>query len=89
MFQPPLLLSLTVKCAHGQPLAPDTVINPDGLPTCGQFAEGSCQGDGTTLKERLEALSSIGEVDVAVIDTDTDTETAGYDAEICGVNGVS
>lgn len=68
-------------------MAPDTVIIPDGLPTCGQFVEGSCQGDGTTLKERLEALPSIGKVDVDAIVNDTDA--AGYDAEICGVNGVS
>ena len=81
-----ILLSLAVQYTHGQPLAPDTVINPDGLPTCGQFAEGSCQGGGTTLKERLEALPSISEVEVAAIG---DTETAAYDAEICGVNGVS
>lgn len=79
--------SLAVQCAHGQPLAPDTVINPDGLPTCGQFVEGSCQGDGTSLKERLEALPSVGEVDVAAIDSGANA--AGYDAEICGVDGVS
>lgn len=80
-------MSLAVKCANGQPLAPDAVITPDGLPTCGQFAEGYCRGDGTTLKERLEALPSVGEVDVVAIGSDT--EAAGYDAEICGVNGVS
>lgn len=80
-------MSLAVYCTHGQPLAPDTAISPDGLPTCGQFAEGSCQGDGTTLKERLEALPSIGEVEVAAIDNDTGA--TGYDAEICAVDGVS
>lgn len=68
-------------------MAPDTITDSDGLPTCGQFAEGSCQGDGTTLKERLEALPSIGEVEVAAIDSDTGA--TGYDAEICGVDGVS
>lgn len=70
-----------------QPMAPDTVINPDGLPVCGQFATGPCQGDGTTLKERLEALSTVEEVNVTAISSDS--ETTGDDAEVCGVEGVS
>lgn len=68
-------------------MAPDTAINPDGLPACGQFASGPCRGDGSTLKERLEALPTIDEVNVTAISSDS--ETAGEDAEVCGVDGVS
>lgn len=61
------------------------MLNPGGLPSCGQFATGPCRGDGTTLKERLEALVMIGEVNVTGITSDG---IAGDDAEVCGVDSV-
>ncbi len=70
-----------------QAIAPDAVINPEGLPVCGQLAAGPCQGDGTTLKELLEALLTVGEVTVSAISNGI--EAAGDDAEVCGVDGVS
>lgn len=70
-----------------QAIAPDAMINPEGLPTCGQLAKGRCRGDGSTLKERLEALDTVGTVDVHGISSGS--ETVGDDAEVCGVDGVS
>lgn len=63
------------------------MVNPEGLPACGQLAKGPCRGDGSTLKERLEALDTVGAVDVHGISSGS--EIAGDDAEVCGVDGVS
>ncbi|CAM9858265.1 unnamed protein product, partial [Ectocarpus sp. 8 AP-2014] len=77
---------VTFRGETTEAIAADTVLNPGGLPSCGQFATGPCQGDGTTLKERLEALLTVGEVNVTGITSDG---IAGDDAEICGVDSVS
>lgn len=73
---------------HGrrQAIRPDTVLNPDGLPECGRFSSGPCNGDGTTLKERLQALPTVGTVTVTGMNSTF--EIIGDGAKICGIDAV-
>ncbi|CAM9173076.1 unnamed protein product, partial [Hapterophycus canaliculatus] len=77
---------LTFRGETTEEMAPGTIINPDGLPACGELASGPCRGDGTTLKERLEALPTVGTINVTGISNAN--EAVGDDVGICGVNGV-
>lgn len=72
---------------HQQAISPDAALYPDWLPACGKYAVGQCQGDGTTLKERLEALDMVGEVTIRGISGGLENVT--NDAVVCGVDGVS
>lgn len=82
-----LLIVSFVLHPYLQVIAPDAMLNPEGLPTCDQFAGGLCEGDGSTLKERLEALHAVGRVNVSGISSGLDI--VGDDAEVCGVDRVS
>lgn len=86
-FGTTLLHLLTAFGHYRQEMGPGTVISPDGLPACGELASGPCRGDGTTLKERLEALTTVGMINVTAVSNIN--ETVGDGAGICDVHGVS
>lgn len=69
-----------------QAIPPDTVLNPEGLPECVRISSGPCNGDGTTLKERLQALPTVGTVTVTGMSSTF--EIVGDGAEICGIDAV-
>lgn len=77
---------LVSVCGRRQAIPPDAVLNPEGLPECGTFSSGPCNGDGTTLKERLQALPTVGEVTVTGMSSTF--EIVGDGAEICGIDAV-
>lgn len=68
-------------------IAPDAALTPGGLPPCGLYAVGPCAGDGSSLKERLEALPGIGRISISGIRSDGEAVEEG--AVVCGVDGVS
>lgn len=87
-------LLLVVQCPQSlglagvqQAISPAAALTPDGLPPCGLNAVGSCKGDGSTLKERLEALQSVGKVNVSGVSRTNDS-VAG-DTAVCGAETVS
>lgn len=70
-----------------QVIRADAALTPEGLPPCGLYATSSCRGDGSTLKERLQALSTVGSVSVSR--NGSASQAAGTRADVCGVEGVS
>lgn len=58
------------------------MINPDGLPPCVQSTGVPCQGDGSTLEERLGALATVGKIEARGISSTL--ELTGDDTMICG-----
>lgn len=87
-LRPSVPLRLLTAFGHClQEMAPGTIVNPDGLPSCGELASGPCRGDGTTLKEQLEALPTVGTINVTGISNSN--KTVGDDVGICDLDGVS
>ncbi|CAM9199449.1 unnamed protein product, partial [Discosporangium mesarthrocarpum] len=58
---------ISFRGENTEDIAPDAAISPDVLPECGIYGAGTCRGDGSTLKEKLEALETIGEVNVSMV----------------------
>lgn len=70
-----------------QAISSAAALTPDALPPCGLYAVGSCNGDGSTLKERLEALRGVGKVNVSGSSKTNDSVTG--DTTVCGIEAVS